>query len=138
MSSGNHGRHAKSQRAPKPAYPSKVELSVSPIAPSDQPDKAYAKVFEELLAIPQYQLQPVILNPWTVEGWVLAIIRNVEPLRSELAKLYDFDITILDKLRDYAHALDWADLQYRFASDPIEINFVTPSYRTFEDSSPTA
>jgi hypothetical protein len=78
----------------------------------------FKRVEQEVRAAPETSLAPVNLDVPSTVTTVLGAWPEISALREQVAGLKGFDVTQLDKLRDYALALGHAHGVYRGASGP--------------------
>lgn len=68
---------------------------------------AFERVLPELLLLPENELRTIALDIPAAVITVYGTIKEVMALRPQLAKLSTFDISHVDKLKDYARALSY-------------------------------
>lgn len=68
-------------------------------------EAAYARIEAELEQVAEARLAPLNVDPVHASSVVLAAAERLVPLRDELAKLHDFDLTHADRLADYARTV---------------------------------
>jgi hypothetical protein len=74
--------------------------------PSSTPiELAYARVREEIAAVPDDALQPINTDVPMAHGIVKGALPGIVAMRAQLATLPGFDVAAFDKLGDYADAL---------------------------------
>jgi hypothetical protein len=84
-------------------------------------DGCFAKVQAELEAMSDAELMHVNLEPLAVVGQMMAAFVRVEPLRWDYERLYDFDIAVIDRMTEYAGALEWADGQTVVRAPSVDV-----------------
>lgn len=81
---------------------------------------AFARLEAEIRAVPTSELTSVNLDVPTAITTVVGSLKEILPLREQIAKVGGVDIDKLDKLRDYADALSHAQGGYRAATAPTD------------------
>lgn len=88
--------------------------------PSDEGSylASFERVEAEIRAVREDALQVINIDVPTAVTTVVGAMDEILALRDAMAKLGDFDITLLDKLQDYAQACGHAHGLYRIAVGP--------------------
>lgn len=81
---------------------------------------AYARRLEEIRAVPDDQLASLNIDVRDAISIVLGAIPKVGKLRDRMAKLPEFDVSIVDGLRDYAGATAVASSRHSIALAPAD------------------
>lgn len=81
---------------------------------------AFERLESEIRALPESELVTINLDVQTASTTVGGSLKEILPLRDQIAKLHGVDISKLDKLRDYTDALLHTQLKYRAAIGPTD------------------